>query len=301
MHYTLTDFFKADNLVKPEKLDYLEIEKEGVTFKVYGVLHALTGGTNREYIRLVNDSIEQERKKGTHVLAEKSMKKMYKGINQEVEDWLQMPFKDIFLLTSKLLLPQNLKTIIFSIFKEKLQSKDRFSLVHKRLQDIGGSAYFHLLNPAERRIIAGFPDAKEYLKQNMMRLNSEKAISAPVFPDKDWSWLTVIEPHTNIPARSIHMFEYAYQYAKKHNQKEIALFVGEVHNSDIDWYSRQFNINELSESEKRTYSKIIEKSKIPFTKGYGLSIGKAKYLTASFFAALSVMTLYATVGAFLFI
>ena len=250
MHYTITDFLKTTQLTKPENLDCLIIKKEDITFKVYGVLHALTGGTNKEYIKLVNDSIEKERKKGIHILAEKSMKKMYKGINQEVEDWLQMPFKDIFLLTSKLLLPQNLKTIIFSIFKEKFQKKDRFSLIHKRLQDIGGSAYFHLLNPNERRLIAGFPDAKEYLKQNMLRLNSKKAISAPVFPDKDWSWLTVIEPHTNIPARSIHMFEYALQYAKKHNQKEIALFVGEVHNSDIHWYNNEFNENELNNQEK---------------------------------------------------
>lgn len=298
MHYTLTDFFKETNLQKPLKLDYITLKKEDITFKVYGVLHALTGGTNREYVKLVNDSITQERKKGVHVLAEKSMKKMYKGINQEVEDWLQMPFKDIFLLTSKILLPQNLKTIIFSIFKEKFQSKDRFSLIHKRLQDIGGSAYFHLLNPEERRLIAGFPDAKEYLKQNMLRLNSKKAISAPVFPDKDWSWLTVIEPHTNIPARSIHMFEYAYQYAKKHNIKEIALFVGEVHNSDINWYINEFKENDLDAQEKETYSKIIKKSKIPFTKGFSLSVGKIKYLTASFAAAIAIMSLYAVVGAF---
>jgi hypothetical protein len=41
----------------PELLDWIEFDFEGVTIRVRGVLHGLTGGANREYIDLVERSI----------------------------------------------------------------------------------------------------------------------------------------------------------------------------------------------------------------------------------------------------
>lgn len=292
-YLTLTDFFAKDIIEKPLHIDCLLIEKDGIKIKVYGVLHALTSGTNREYVNFVNDTIQKDKQKNIKILSEKSMKKMYKGIDQEVEDWLQVPFKDVFMLSHKLLLPHNLLKLVYMLIKEKVQKNDRFSMEVKRLQDIGGSKYFHKLYPTERRIIAGFPSSNEYFKTNLKRLQNQKTWSAPVFPDKDWSWLTVIEPYTNIPMRSVHMLEYALQYAKKHNLNEIALVVGETHNSDISWYANEFDSSLLNnDKEKKIFNKVLERTQYPFKNKWKMLFNKVKYFTGSLLGALSILMLY---------
>ena len=55
----------------PKYLDEINFEYKGIQFHVHGVLHALTGGTNQEYVRHVNETIAQA--KGLK-LCEKSMK-----------------------------------------------------------------------------------------------------------------------------------------------------------------------------------------------------------------------------------
>lgn len=219
----------------PTRLDYIPLTYKGINFHVYGVLHALTGGTNQEYVQHVNDTIAQS---NGLKLGEKSMLKMYKGLDGEVDDWIQMPMHDVFHLTLDLVKnPFNWFKISKSILKEKFTKNDRFGKNGVvKIEDIGGSMAFHSLDPYVRRKLAGFPEPKEYLIQNFARRNYKTLFYPPRFPDQDWHWLSVIEPYANIPCRSIHMIETAVDMAKEKNVTEVSLFIGENHNTDIHWY-----------------------------------------------------------------
>lgn len=48
--------------------------------------------------------------------------------------------------------------------------------------------------------------------------------------------MELVEPYINIPYRSVHMLEYACEVARTRDVKEISIFVGEIHNSDMAWY-----------------------------------------------------------------
>src|SRR5579875_4140530 len=127
--------FLTQPLIKPEYADCIDVEYESIKFHVYGVLHGITGGTNREYVSFVNNTIEQ----ATGLkLGEKSMLKMYNGLDGELDDWFQMPNKDTFLLTLKLLFsPQAVWTIISTTIKEKAQKNDKFDINNRRMEDLG--------------------------------------------------------------------------------------------------------------------------------------------------------------------
>lgn len=230
---TKIDNIDLNNL--PKKLDSITLNYKGITFHVYGVLHALTGGTNKEYVKHVNYTIEQA--KGIK-LCEKSMKTMYKGLDEELDDWIQVPMSDVFYMTFNLVKnPLNWWKISKSLIKEKLTSKDRFGINGiKRVEDIGGSMAFHTLDPNERRQLAGFPPPKDYLVHNLASRLYKRKFNPPRFPDKDWQWLSIIEPYENIPCRSIHMIETAVDIAKRESKTEASLFIGEIHNTDILWY-----------------------------------------------------------------
>lgn len=69
----------------PSCLDSIDFDYEGIRVHAYGVLHGLTGGTNRRYVALVNDTIKQA---PGFKLGEKGMAVMYKGLDGELDDWL---------------------------------------------------------------------------------------------------------------------------------------------------------------------------------------------------------------------
>jgi hypothetical protein len=242
LHQLLSD----SSIQAKSSIDYIELEYQDINFRIYGVLHGLSGGTNQQYVKMVNNTIQDVKKAKEYdfVMAEKSMKKMYQGIDEELDDWLQIPAKDMVFLTLNLFaLPTRFIKIFSSVIQEKLTRHDRFNHQGiRRIQDIGGSAFFHHLAPQQRRLIAGFPDAEKYLQVNLARRKHffNTIIQAPRFPDKNWWWLNLIEPYVNIPARSIHMIEYAVLLAKKHQKKEVSLFIGEIHNSDIEWYVKHY-------------------------------------------------------------
>lgn len=219
----------------PAELDFLSFEYEGVTVHAYGVLHALTGGTNRAYVSLTNDTIANA--PGLK-LGEKGMTVMYKGLDGELDDWLQVPLKDAFRFPLSLLgSPWRLARLVATVVRELITKDDRFGASGvRRLEDIGGSPAFHAMAPGERRRVAGFPDARDYLMENLLRRQGRGRMAPIQFPDTDWSWLPLIEHYANIPCRSIHMLEYAVALARLKGLSEVSLFVGEVHNSDMGWY-----------------------------------------------------------------
>lgn len=248
----LDDLLKKD-LVKPQFADYIDLTYQGINFHVYGILHGITGGTNLEYKKFINATIQHS--KGLK-LGEKSMLKMYKGLDAELEDWVQVTNKDAFYLTLKLFTnPLAMGSILKTVFKEYTQKNDRFNLNTRRLQDIGGSPYFHLIDPFLRRRYMGFPSSEDYFIENSNRRKNKSNISSIVFPDPDWRWLTYIEPYANIPFRSVHMIEHAVLQARKKNLTEVSIFIGETHNTDIAWYVNHAKLSDNLETE-------IEKIKI---------------------------------------
>ena len=259
-YISIETLLSSESIEKPKTLDCLTFEYEGVTFYIYGVLHAITGGTNLEYKKLVNDTIATA---PGYKMCEKSMMKMYKGLDEEVEDWLQVPPKDVFKLALRLVSsPFIWYDIIKTIIIENTTKKDKFGLNQvKRIQDIGGSAYFHALDPFSRRKLMGFPESAHYLQINKERRSGINKLSSLYFPDPDWKWLTAIEPYVDIPYRSIHMIEFALETAKRKKMKTVSIFVAETHNTDIYFCTHSTKNEEIKKEVREVIDNYFKQTK----------------------------------------
>jgi hypothetical protein len=289
-YYSVEDVLLG-NATKPELLDCIPLVYEDIEVDVYGVLHAITGGTNKEYISLVNKSIAAA---SGATFCEKSMKLLYVGLDWDVHDWVQIKSKDAFLFSfMSLIKPSFLWVLARTLWREKTTHDSAFGQngIYSG-NDISGAAHFHAIKPSQRRLMAGFPSSEQYAKLNMLRLagKDKRQLS---FIDPDWHWLTYVEPYANLPLRSIHMIEYAVAYAKRHHLTRISLFVGEMHNSDIEWYvTHRINntlpafISDKADEVKREATQLV----------YGGVKSKyTKYMLHLGMGALSAIMLYAAV------
>ena len=247
-YFDIFEIVKGDKEA-PTLIDAIPLHYKGIDVNVYGVLHGVTGGTNKDYVDFINKTIKEA--KGTK-FCEKSMKTMYKGLDKDVHDWRQMRCRDAFQMSFKSFLnPYFPYILVKTMIKEKLKKSSDFGKDNfYSACDISKDKQFHLIKPSERRILAGFPHPEDYMKLNLARRNNKVKKSID-FVDPDWKWLTFIEPYANIPMRSIHMIEYVVEYCRKHDIKEASLFIGEVHNSDIEWYVNCQNNNVLPEFLKK--------------------------------------------------
>lgn len=243
----------------PEHLDAVSFQYRGVQVHVYGILHGLTGGTNKAYVEMVNRTIAAA--PGLK-FSEKKLGSLYKGLDVDMEDWREMPLKDAFLLgLSTCATPWRLAKLIGYSTKERFTKNDPFGKNNlRRLQDIGGSPVFHALDPLVRRNLAGFPGPAMYLKENLRRRKGSGRMQPPVFPDKSWEWLSFLEPYTNIPCRSIHMVEFATEWALQTGVQEISLFVGEIHNTDIAWFV-QGGVCIFEEEDQAAIESIVHRAR----------------------------------------
>jgi hypothetical protein len=172
-------------------------------------------------------------------LGEKEMTRLYVGLDHELHDWCQIPLRDAFCLGLSLVCtPMRLATVARCIGKELLTKHDKaLTRSHLRLQDLGGSAAFHQIEPYERRTLAGFLPPAAYLEHNLARRAYRSRLTPPAFPDPDWAWLSFIERYANIPCRSLHMLQYAATFAKAKGHREVSVFAGEMHNTDMHWFA----------------------------------------------------------------
>lgn len=237
-------------------IDAVTFQYLGITVHAYGVLHGLTGGTNRDYVQLVNKTIAQA---PGYKLGEKEMSKLYRGLDGELHDWIQMPARDAFRAGLSLVgTPSRLVSLARCALKELATRRDKaLAQPHVRLQDLGGSPLFHAIAPFERRKLAGFIPPAAYLKENLARRRGTSRLAAPAFPDRDWLWLNYIEPYTNIAIRSVHMLHYAAMLAQEKHLNEISLFVGEIHNTDMQWFASA-TLTEFNETERRDIGVILQ-------------------------------------------
>jgi len=254
-HYVPVAQLLAGTTELPQRIDATVVRYRGVTCHVYGVLHGLTGGTNRQYKALVEQAIEDA--PGELVFGETKFGKLYRGIQVEMDDWTEIPLRDAFRMQFKAALtPMRMFMVAAGMRRERRTEVDRFGTGGvRRLQDIGGSAAFHALSPDERRRLAGFPDPYSYLVENCRRRAGGGDRNGPVFPDPDWRWLAMIEPELNIPLRSVFMLEFAVERARVLGGSEISIFVGEIHNSDMAWLAG-FDETLLDQSVLRTVNDV---------------------------------------------
>lgn len=86
------------------------------------------------------------------------------------------------------------------------------------------------------------------------------------------------------------MIEYVAQYCIKNNKKEASLFIGEIHNSDIEWFVHNKNNNTLPDNINK-YAQQVEKEVeniLNKTHSYKYSF----YITSLFLGVFSVMLGY---------
>lgn len=252
---------RTADLQLPTVLDAITFEYRGVTVASYGTLHGLTGGTNREYVNVVNKTISLA--KGIRFY-ERDFQRFYKGLDVDMQDWAAIPIKDAArLAASSMFPPQRLVALVAGLVREKRAKADNFgSQGIGRLQDIGGSTAYHLLEPLARRAVAGFPQPPLYLVENLRRRDGEQQIDAPVFPDARWDWMGHAEPFANLPLRSIHMVEFATEFANLKGEKNAALFVGEIHNTDMAWYANGFELASLTDAHQAVVTGTINRARV---------------------------------------
>lgn len=249
----------------PESMDYLEFDYEGITFRVFGILHGITGGLNQEYLKFVKDSI---RSIDGIKLAEKGMKQLYSGcgIDEELEDWLVLRRVDSLTMGFQLLSdPRCFWMITVDALREKLRKKDPFiSNVRKHIAQLGESPYFHTIDEYQRRELIGFLASKEAISKDLHSMSRWYRSILPKprhtkIEHPQWHRLLLLERVMHIPCRSVHMLHYALAYAKKHDHKLVNLFVGETHNTDMHYLAdhSQTLYDSLNEESQATMKNII--------------------------------------------
>lgn len=236
------DVLSGSNILLPARLDSIDFEYKGVLVHAYGLLHGLTGATNKQYLAIINETVAEA--PGLK-LVEKGLSTVYKGLDGELDDWLQVPLWDAFRLSLSLTkTPWHLLRLVKTVVRELTTKSDRFSAPgnnNRKLANIGGSMAFHAISPLERRALAGFAPTPDYLQLNSLRRSGKIRQPGPVFPDPDWYWLTHIEPYANLPLRSVHMLEFAVELTKLQGLDEVSIFVGETHNTDMAWVAQHQN------------------------------------------------------------
>lgn len=285
-----------ENYELPQILDPIIFSHRGILFTVYGLLHGATGGTNAEYRQLIQRTIDAA--PGLK-LAEKELRRLYTGLELEMDDYRQIPFVDAFkMMFSIMHSPIRLFAMAQMSYRERVTKADRFGQCGvKRLQDIGGSPAFHRLSPSARRRYAGFPIPRDYLLINLGRRMVGRKFASPNFPDQDWKWLGWVEPYINIPCRSIHMMEFAAELAKIKGVNEVTLFVGEIHNSDMSWIAGG-GLAELPEWARIETDKITAGAQVDARKK-SLS-GLIKYKAAGLLAVFAGLSVQVSTGYLIF-
>lgn len=222
----------------PEKLDCLSFDYEGMHVHVFGVLHDISGGLNAEYRELLVRTAESA---AGVAFAEKALFALLRMTREAVSlcDWAVITPWDGFGMGLRLtLLPTSWRVATADLLAEALQRHDSFPRT-RNAADLAGSPCFHLLDAWERRRLIGFPSPADGLRHDLTLLaqpwrelwpRSPRSVSAK------WNRiLRLVQRHGHIPCRSLHMLTFAVEFARHKGWREISLFVGETHNTDMAW------------------------------------------------------------------
>lgn len=250
----------------PTTLDEIHFEYEGVRFHVYGVLHGITGGMNAEYRQCLTRTATSAN--GT-LFAEKGLFALLREVKRPVSlcDWAVIrPWDAIGMGLRMVLLPAAWRVCTIDVLLEAVRRHDQFPR-SRRMEDLGGSPFFHLLDPWTRRRMIGFPEPGVGLQHDLMLCaepwrelwpNRPRTISGP------WNRvLQIVQRHGHIPSRSLHMLSFAAEYARRTGVTEASLFVGETHNTDMAWlatHDKGFR-GQCDVKRAKAYDRVVYRSR----------------------------------------
>jgi hypothetical protein len=285
----------------PPPLDCVEFRFRGTTFRVFGILHGITGGMNRTYRRFVRDHV---RRTAGLKLAEKGMKAVYRGcgIDRELEDWMVLRGSDCFLLGLQLVLdPRCLRMITVDTAVELMGSRDPFVAdPEHNASHLGESPYFHYLSPGERRRLIGFASPTEGLRTDLRLLRRwwSKLLPRKVafeFPNPKWERILLMSRLMHIPARSLHMLHFAAAHAESSGLDTVNVFAGETHNTDMRSLAeaeKSFR-SSLDDAERRAFDAIVSRAE---RFGGGHSLGTRLHMAVLKLKYIALITAGACTG-----
>lgn len=315
MKYYTYDEIKTKKLPPPAELDYVEFDFEDLTIRAYGILHGVTGAHNRDYNNLVTRTINTA---SGLIVGEKGMKLIYRKchFDCEVDDWLVLRPSDSFFMGMQLMLdPRCLWMMTVDSLREYFTQKAPFpSEKNVDLQvAINESPNFHYLKPSLRRTIHGHISSEEAIR-NDLRILSAPGITN-ILPRKRklklhhpiYKRMMVLERFMHIPARSLHMLHYAVGLAKTSDARLVSIFIGETHNTDMEFLSRKgaFLFKSLTKKEKEMYNTIQHRAE-RMSQGNTVSVKvtyyllKFRYYLTLFLGACLPTTLYIWLLSFYF-
>ena len=250
----------------PTTLDGMHFEYEGVRFHVYGVLHGITGGMNAEYRKVLTRTAQSSN--GT-LFAEKGLFALLREVKRPISlcDWAVIrPWDAIGMGLRLVLLPAAWRVCTIDVLLEALRRHDQFPR-SRRIEDLGGSPFFHLLDPWTRRRMIGFPEPDAGLQHDLMLLAEPWRELWPYRPrtmSGPWNRvLQIVQRHGHIPSRSLHMLSFAAEYARSTGITEASLFVGETHNTDMAWLAKHDEPFRAQCDAKRVkaYDRVVYRSR----------------------------------------
>lgn len=90
----------------------------------------------------------------------------------------------------------------------------------------------------------------------------DTGINKAFVPGGEWAFLNSVEQQVSIPIRSLHMLFFAWSYAVEHGYKEIDLFIGETHNTDVETIAK--NADHLAEAAELNPAQVEAMEKLIF-------------------------------------
>jgi hypothetical protein len=261
--------FSVDALLSqkaPDNLGCLSFSYADIRFHVYGVLHGISGGMNAEYRDLLTRTVAEAA--GT-IFAEKGLFALLRDCRRPVSlsDWAVIrPWDGFFMGLRLTLLPASWRVVTVDLMREALCRHDRFPR-SRQLRDLGGSPFFHRIDAWERRQMVGFPPPENGLRHDLELLSRPWRELWPRSPgtiSPAWNRiLMLVQRHGHIPARSLHMLNFAAEHARLTDSGEVSLFVGETHNTDMAWiaeHGKEFR-QSLDQRLAVRYDRVVSRAR----------------------------------------
>lgn len=199
---------------KPELLDFLQIEHEGVSYQIYGVIHGWTGGVSAEYRALVQKSLQFE----PEIIYEKMLGRFYgsKGAI-ETSDFCVLRRRGQFMLGLRMMLvwPLFLAMAVFEIGKELFTKK------HNEAADNDyNNIHYHNIDRELRRGLDGSLPTRLQIEYEMNCWHG-------------WRGFWDMDLLMRVVPRSAYLAEFARQWAREKGLHRLAIVVGDRHLTEV--------------------------------------------------------------------
>ena len=206
-HRTLAD--------PPARLEPLEVERDGVTYAIYGVIHGLVGGHDRDYKELVNAALREL----PHTVFEDGFGWFYPSQSAEtIPDQTVAGF--LGAVRIGLYVGIEFPLMLLELVAELLKLKLPFGGAEGDLLDY--DARFHTLDPEVRRGVEPDPP-----------LPSRVQIDLEL---QDWDahgWLAGWKEPGAIVPRSMFMAGYAVGVSERRGVSRVDLVIGDLHTMEV--------------------------------------------------------------------